>query len=67
MKIVYYYIAYVKNKQYPSDIEIHALPFDTKDAAEKYKEKWDAHVGDRLYHSKIKRVDLSKFEGGIWL
>ncbi len=67
MKIVYYYIAYVRNKQYPEDIEIHLLPFDTKDAAEAYKVDWDKKVGDRLYHSKVKRVDLAKFPGGLWL
>jgi len=67
MKIVYYYIAYVRNKQYPEDIELHLLPFATKKEAENYKVKWDEKVGDRLYHSKIKRVDLSKFENEIWL
>lgn len=67
MDIKYYYIAYIKNKQYPEDIEVHALPFDTKDAAQAYKEKFDKECGERLYHSKIKRVDLAKFPGGIWL
>lgn len=67
MKIVYYYIAYIRNKQYPEDIEIHGLPFDTKKEAEEYQVEFDKKAGDRLYYSKIKRVDLSKFERGIWL
>lgn len=67
MKIVYYYIAYIRNKQYPEDIELHLLPFNTKQAAEDYQKEFDKKAGDRLYHSKIKRVDLAKFERGLWL
>ena len=67
MKIVYYYVLYLKGKQYPDMIEIHLRPFTTKDKAEAYREKTDKAYGDRVYFSKIKKVDLAKSDKGIWL
>lgn len=64
MKIIYYYVLYLKKE---NDIEIHAKPFTTKSAAEDYQKKSDAHFGDRVYFSKIKKVDVSKYDKEIWL
>ena len=67
MKIVYYYVLYLRGEYDRESIEIHLRPFKTKEAAEAYKEKYDKHFADRVYHSKIKRVDLAKSEKGLWL
>ena len=62
MKIVYYYIAYVKNSFKPSKVEIHCCPFDTEKAAKEYQQEFDKKLGERFVFSKIKKVDLSKNE-----
>lgn len=69
MKIVYFYILYLKNEEDVSiDVpEIHGRPFPTEQKAKEFKEKCDKHFGDRVQFSKIKKVDLSKHEKGIWL
>lgn len=67
MKIVYYYVLYLRGLKDPNKIEIHCEPFNTKKEAEDYQAKADKHFGERYYSSTIKRVDLSKFEKGIWL
>ena len=71
MNIVYYYILYLKRESKKEKgkekIEIHMDPFDTKAKAEAYKEKCDAHYGKKVHWSGIKRVDLAKYEKGIWI
>ena len=67
MKIVYYYILYLKAKNNPEEIEIHLKPFNTKTAAEVYGIKAQKEFGDRVFFSKIKKVDLAKYQEGIWL
>lgn len=67
MKIVYYYIVYLKALKNPDKIEIHCKPFNTKAAAEEYGLKVAKEYGNRIYYTKIKKVDLSKSEKGIWL
>ena len=62
MKIVYYYVVYLKEKQHPEKVEIHLRPFDTEKKAKEYKEKYDKEFGDRFVFSKIKKVDISKNE-----
>ena len=67
MKIVYYYLLYLRAKDDPEAIELHLKPFKTKVEAEEYQQEQDEKYGERVYHSKIKRVDLAKSERGIWL
>lgn len=67
MNIVYYYILYLKQIKNPDTIEIHLCPFNTKAKAEAYRQRVDQEFGDRVVHSKVKKVDLSKYEGGFWL
>lgn len=67
MKILYYYIIYLRQIKDPETVEIHLCPFNTKAKAEAYKLKADKEFADRLVFSKIKKVDLAKYEGGFWL
>lgn len=64
MKIIYYYVLYLKRN---NDIEIHLKPFTTKSAAEEYQKRSDEYFGERVYFSKIKKVDVSKSDKEIWL
>ena len=67
MKIVYYYVLYLRGKKDPEMIELHLKPFKKKDEAETYRRQCDNAFGERVYHSKIKKVDLSKSKDEIWL
>ena len=67
MQIIYYVVIYLKALKHPEMVEIHLKPKKTKDAAKEYEEQAIKEYGDRIVHTKIKRVDLAKFEGGIWL
>lgn len=71
MNIVYYYVLYLKRASgkdpKKEKIEIHLDPFPTQAQAEAYKKKADAHYGAKVWHSSIKKVDLSKHEKGIWI
>ena len=67
MKVIYYYVLYLRSKNNSDEIEIHLKPFNTKVAAEEYKEKTDKEFGSRVYYSKIKKMDIAKYDGGIWL
>lgn len=68
MTVVYYYVLYLKVKHADSEkIEIHLMPFKRQSSAEEYKKKADARYGDMVYHSLIKKVDVSKHEKGIWI
>ena len=67
MDIVYFYLVYLRNKKDPEKIEVHGIPFSTREEAERYKSKADKHFGKRLYFSKIRRTDLSKSKDGLWI
>lgn len=71
MEIVYYYVLYLKrmSKKTPGryKIDIHLDPFPTQARAEAYKKECDAHYGDLVHFSCVKKVDLTKHKEGIWL
>lgn len=69
MKIVYFAIIYLKGKQNPEAIEVHARPFTTRDRADKYLEKLrsESNLKDRITFSKVRKVDLAKYAAGIWI
>ena len=64
--IKYYYVIYLKRND---KIEIHAIPFDTREEAKAYKEKADAFFSKRgqLEYSKVLKRDLSKYNDPHWL
>ena len=71
MKIVYYVVLYLKKelKTKPGEfkVTIHLDPFGTQARAEAYKAQCEENYGDRLLRASIKKVDLSKYEDGVWL
>ena len=64
--ILYYYVIYRKKN---GKIEIHAIPFDSREEAKEYKEKADEEFAKRgeLEFSKILKRDLSKHNDIHWL
>lgn len=67
MKVVYYYVLYLRAKDNQDFVEIHLKPFSTKEEAENFRKEWDARFGERVVFSKVRRTDLSNSKNGIWL
>ena len=64
--INYYYVIYLKRND---KIEIHMIPFDTREEAKEYKEKADKHFEalGQLEFSKVLKRDMSKHPDPHWL
>lgn len=64
--INYYYVIYLKRE---GKTEIHAIPFDTKEKAKKFKDGADAKWESKgmLEYSKILKRDMSKHPNPHWL
>lgn len=64
--INYYYVIYLKRE---GKIEIHMIPFDTREEAKEYKEKADAYWSEKgmLDYSKVLKRDMSKHPDPHWL
>lgn len=67
MKIVYYYVLYLRRNKKPEEIEIHMRPFSTEAKAKECAAHFDKEFGKRVYYSGIKKVNLSKYEKEIWV
>lgn len=64
--INYYYVIYVKRN---NKIEIHLIPFDTREKAKDFKIRADEHYKEKgiFVFSKILKRDLNKHENEFWL
>lgn len=64
--INYYYVIYLKRKD---KIEIHMIPFNTREEAKEYKKGCDAHweAKGMLEFSKVLKRDMSKHPDPHWL
>lgn len=64
--INYYYVIYLKRN---NKIEIHMIPFETREEAKEFKKAADAHweAKGMLEYSKVLKRDMSKHSDQHWL